>query len=55
MSQELRSIVGAIAIGIGATLVMDVWKLFLRGAFGVPCLNYCFLGRWLRLMQSGVF
>jgi hypothetical protein len=55
MSQELRSIVGAIAIGIGATLVMDVWNLFLRGAFGVPSLNYCFLGRWLRHMPSGVF
>lgn len=44
---------GGIAVGIGATLVMDLWNLFLKRAFGIPSLNYCLLGRWLRHMPAG--
>jgi len=50
---EAHSILGAIAIGVGATLVMDLWNLFLKRAFSIPSLNYCLLGRWLRHMQGG--
>lgn len=50
---EPISILGAAAIGIGATLLMDLWNLFLKRAFGIPSLNYCLLGRWLRHMLSG--
>jgi hypothetical protein len=48
-------ILGAIAIGIGATLLMDLWNLFLKRTFGIPSLNYCLLGRWLRHMPGGTF
>ena len=34
---------------------MDAWALFLRRAFNVASLNFCFLGRWLLHMPSGVF
>ena len=44
---------GAIAIGLGATLIMDLWNLFLKRAFNIPSLNYCLLGRWLRHMPGG--
>jgi hypothetical protein len=50
---EANDILGAIAIGIGATAVMDLWNLFLKRAFGIPSLNYCVLGRWLRHMPEG--
>jgi hypothetical protein len=53
MSFEAPDILGAIAIGAGATLVMDLWNLFLRRAFSSPSLNYCLLGRWLRHMPEG--
>ena len=46
-------LLGAVAIGIGATLVMDLWNLFLKRAFGIPSLNYCLLGRWLGHMPGG--
>jgi DUF2938 family protein len=46
-------ILGAIAIGIGATLVMDLWNLFLKRTFNIPSLNYCLLGRWLSHMPGG--
>jgi len=45
----------AIAIGIGATLVMDLWNLILKRAFSIASLNYCLLGRWLRQMPEGTF
>ena len=55
MSIEARAVLGAIAIGIGATLVMDLWNLFLKRTFTIPSLNYCLLGRWLRHMPGGTF
>jgi Protein of unknown function (DUF2938) len=55
MTMEACSIFRAIAIGIGATILTDLWNLFLKRAFGVPSLNYCLLGRWLRYMPEGTF
>jgi len=45
----------AVAVGLGATLFMDVWALFARRAFGVALSNYCLIGRWLRYMPEGRF
>lgn len=45
----------AIAIGLGATLLMDLWNLFLKRAFGIPSLDYCLLGRWVLHMPGGTF
>ncbi len=55
MRIEANYILGAIAIGIGATLIMDIWNLFLKRAFSIASLNYCMLGRWLRHMPEGTF
>jgi hypothetical protein len=53
MILKANYVLGAIAIGIGATLVMDMWNLFLKRAFNIPSLNYCLLGRWLRHIPAG--
>ena len=55
MSIEANYILRAIAIGIGATLIMDLWNLFLKRAFSIPSLNYCLLGRWVSHMPAGTF
>jgi hypothetical protein len=55
MSLEAHVILSAIVIGIGATLAIDVWNLFLKRTFGIPSLSYCLLGRWLRYMPDGIF
>ncbi len=55
MTSAASDIVGAIAIGIGATVLMDLWNLFLQRAFNIPSLNYCLLGRWIRHMPAGTF
>jgi hypothetical protein len=47
------TLIAAIAIGLGATLVIDLWALLLRRAFGVPSLNYCLLGRWVLHIAGG--
>lgn len=44
----------ALAIGIGATLVMDIWLAIRERVFKIPSLNYCFLGRWILHMPEGV-
>ena len=53
MSIGANDILGAIAVGVGATLVMDLWNLFLKRAFSISSLNYCLLGRWVSHMPGG--
>jgi hypothetical protein len=55
MTVEGRDVLSAVAIGTGASLLMDLWNLFLKLAFGIPSLNYCLLGRWLCHMPGGTF
>jgi hypothetical protein len=50
-----NQIPGAIAIGVCATLLTDLWLQFLKRAFNISSLNYCYLGRWLRHMPGGTF
>lgn len=55
MILEARYIIGATLAGLGATLLIDLWALFLRRGFNIPSLNYCLLGRWLLHMPAGTF
>ena len=55
MSFEPNYLLGAIAIGIGASLFMDLWNLFLKRVFSIQSLNYCLLGRWFCHMPGGTF
>lgn len=43
----------AALIGVGATLVMDLWGLLLKRV-GVPSLDFALLGRWIGHLPSGV-
>ena len=55
MSTEATYFLGAVVVGLGATLFMDVWALFLKHVFSIPSANYCLVGRWLRYMPEGTF
>jgi hypothetical protein len=48
----MTTVFSAIAIGVGATLGIDLWAMMLR-RFGIQSLDYCLLGRWLLHMPSG--
>ena len=52
---EARAILAAMAIGLGATLLMDLWNLLLKRTLGIPSLDYCLLGRWVHHMSQGAF
>jgi hypothetical protein len=51
----VSGLLGATLVGVGATLLMDLWNLFLKRGFAIPSLNYCLLGRWVCHMPSGGF
>ena len=55
MSTETTYLIGAVAVGLGATLFMDLWALFLKRAFDTPSANYCLVGRWFRHMPEGTY
>lgn len=46
---------GAVMVGIGAVVIMDLWNLFLQRAFQISSLNFCLVGRWLSHMWTGTF
>jgi hypothetical protein len=52
MSASLELVARSLAIGAGATAVTDLWAAVLR-RFGVPSLNFAFLGRWLGHLPRG--
>jgi hypothetical protein len=52
MSDAIEFGLRTVLIGGGATLVMDGWALLLR-QFGIPSLNFAFLGRWLGHLPQG--
>ena len=55
MSSDATYFVGAIVVGVGATLFMDLWALFLKRTFRIPSPNYCLVGRWFSHMPEGTF
>lgn len=55
IAMSVSYLLEAIAIGVGATLCIDLWTILLRHVFKVPSLDYCLLGRWLLHMPAGRF
>ena len=43
----------ALAIGVGATAVMDVWAVALKRYWCIPSLNLAMVGRWLGHLPRG--
>lgn len=52
MNTGVEFVLRSALIGAGATATMDVWATILR-RFGVPSLNFAFLGRWLGHLPEG--
>lgn len=50
----LQDIGQILTIGIGATVVLDVWLLFLQ-RLGIPTLNFAYIGRWVGHLFRGKF
>lgn len=52
MSQSYEFLARVLAIGVGATLVMDLWAALLRRV-GVRSLDFALLGRWIGSWRRG--
>ena len=52
MNNGIEFLSRAMFMGIGATLIMDLWATILR-QFGIPSLNFAFLGRWIGHIPRG--
>jgi hypothetical protein len=55
MGEGLEFGMRAVVLGIGATLTMDLWALFLKHFFGISPLDYGLVGRWIRHLARGRF
>ena len=55
MNLDYVLVTGGIFIGIGATLLIDIWSILLKKLFNVSSLNFCLLGRWILFMADGKF
>lgn len=55
MSQEIEFLTRAVTIGIGGTIIMDLWAILLKRLFSVPSLDYRLVGRWVLYMPQGKF
>ncbi|MBA4612663.1 DUF2938 domain-containing protein [Stappia taiwanensis] len=51
----LPGMIGALAIGVGATAFMDLWALLQKRLFGIPALDYRLVGRWIGHFRQGRF
>lgn len=43
----------AVFIGVGATLISDIWSVLINKLFGVPILNFSMVGRWICYFPTG--
>jgi len=55
MSGELELAVRATSIGIGATVVIDLWAQLSKRFWGIPLPNWGMVGRWFGHLPSGHF
>lgn len=55
MGAEMTVFFATIAVGLGATLFMDLWALLLNRALNVASPGYCMVGRWISHMPEGTF
>jgi hypothetical protein len=53
--QAFDFVVRAVAIGAGATAVMDLWAVLLQRLWGIPPSNWGMVGRWVGHFPRGQF
>ncbi|MCC5811875.1 MAG: DUF2938 domain-containing protein [Ectothiorhodospiraceae bacterium] len=55
MHDALEILLHSAVIGIGATLVMDLWGWIQKRVFHAPPLDYALVGRWIGHFPQGQF
>ena len=52
---DIMDIIRAVLVGIGGTIILDIYAFLLQRLFGVPATNWQMVGRWLGHMPGGNF
>jgi hypothetical protein len=55
VSEGLEFVVRAVLLGIGASLVLDLWTVIRERCFGIQRQSYRMVGRWIGHMLRGRF
>jgi hypothetical protein len=55
VSETADYLLCALLIGVGATVVMDLWAIVRKRLLGIPSLDYGLVGRWLAYLPRGRF
>jgi len=55
MNAATEFLIRAVLLGVGATLLIDLWAVLLRRLFAVPSLNWAMVGRWIGHFPRGQF
>jgi hypothetical protein len=55
VSDDVKFVLCAAFVGVGATLMMDLWAALMKRFFEVPSLNYAMVGRWIGHFRRGRF
>ncbi|SFJ19668.1 DUF2938 domain-containing protein [Myroides guanonis] len=45
----------SLLLGVGATLFMDLYAVFIKRVFQIPSLDYALLGRWIGHFNKGMY
>jgi hypothetical protein len=53
MTELVELVARGVLMGVAGSAFMDLWSLVLRRGFGIPTLDYRFLGRWIGHMPRG--
>ncbi|MBV1788227.1 DUF2938 domain-containing protein [Marinobacterium sp. D7] len=51
----MNTLLHTLAVGVGATAIMDLWAVARRSFFGIALPNYRLVGRWIGHMRFGRF
>jgi hypothetical protein len=55
VTDGVKFLAAAVAIGAGGSAAIDVWGAVVRRGFGVATLDYALLGRWIGHFREGTF
>ena len=55
MAPSFQYVAAAVALGAGATALIDLWALLRRRWLGVPAPDWGLVGRWIAHMRRGRF
>ena len=55
MSADFQIILRVVSIGVGATIVLDLWSAYLKRFFHIPSTNWAMVGRWFGHLPRGRF